>query len=51
MGRGCRSADDFCENYILDSAFIKFYEQNRLMFPRWWRDTVKLEDKKEVMTV
>ena len=51
LGRGCRSVDDYCSNYILDSNFIKFYRENKLMFPRWWRDTVKLEDKREVMTV
>jgi Rad3-related DNA helicase len=51
LGRGCRSEADYCSNYILDKNFIRFYGENRLMFPRWWRDTVRIELKEEVMTV
>lgn len=33
IGRGNRYKDDWCKTYILDSAFIKFYNENKWMFP------------------
>lgn len=33
IGRGNRFKDDWCKTYILDSAFIKFYNENKWMFP------------------
>jgi len=33
---------------VLDSNFVRFYEQNKLMFPQWFRNTLKFE---EVVTV
>lgn len=47
-GRGMRSPTDFCESYILDSNFEAFYQKNRAMFPRWWREALVL-NAKEVM--
>jgi Rad3-related DNA helicase len=49
-GRGMRSPNDFCESYILDSNFEAFYQKNRSMFPRWWREALILNaNDKEVM--
>jgi Rad3-related DNA helicase len=48
LGRGMRSPTDYCTNYVLDSNFVRFYEQNKLMFPQWFRNTLKFE---EVVTV
>lgn len=39
-GRGMRSADDFCETYILDSNFRRVYFQRQLFLPQWWKDAV-----------
>jgi Rad3-related DNA helicase len=50
MGRGCRSETDYCENYILDSAFIGFYQKYKTMFPLWFRNTIRISDK-EVMSI
>lgn len=44
LGRGMRSPTDYCSNYILDAAFIKFYRENRMMFPMWFRDTIRIEE-------
>jgi Rad3-related DNA helicase len=49
-GRGMRSPTDFCESYILDSNFEAFYQKNRSMFPRWWREALILNaNDKEVV--
>jgi Rad3-related DNA helicase len=48
-GRGMRSPTDFCESYILDSNFEAFYQKNRSMFPRWWREALIMNNAKEVM--
>lgn len=40
-GRGMRSADDFCESYILDSQFIEMvWRKNKHLLPSWWRDAL-----------
>jgi Rad3-related DNA helicase len=39
-GRGMRSADDFCESYILDAQFKRVYEQKPMFLPMWWRESV-----------
>ena len=39
-GRGVRGVDDFATNYIIDANFIRLYNQNRDIFPEWFRDSV-----------
>jgi ATP-dependent DNA helicase DinG len=40
-GRGMRSADDFCESYILDKMFIEsIWRRNRNLLPKWWSDAL-----------
>jgi ATP-dependent DNA helicase DinG len=39
-GRAMRSADDYCESYILDSQFKRVYEKKPLSLPEWWRNGV-----------
>lgn len=40
-GRGMRSADDFCESYILDKMFIdSIWRRNRNLIPQWWADAL-----------
>lgn len=39
-GRAMRSADDFCETYILDGQFNRLYRENKRLFPKWWREAV-----------
>jgi ATP-dependent DNA helicase DinG len=42
-GRAMRSADDFCESYILDSQFKRVYESKPLYLPEWWKEGVVWE--------
>ena len=39
-GRAMRSADDFCETWILDSQFKRVYEKKPMYLPQWWRSSV-----------
>lgn len=39
-GRGMRSEDDFCENYILDEQFMRVFQQKPNYLPLWWREAV-----------
>lgn len=40
-GRGMRSADDFCESYILDKMFLEsIWRRNRGLLPKWWSDAL-----------
>lgn len=39
-GRGMRSEDDWCRTYILDKAFIKLFNENKRLFPKWWADAI-----------
>lgn len=40
-GRGMRSADDFCESYILDKMFLEsIWRRNRNLLPKWWSDAL-----------
>ncbi len=40
-GRGMRSADDFCESYILDKMFLdSIWRRNRNLIPKWWADAL-----------
>ena len=41
-GRGMRSADDWCDTYILDSQFRRLYMDSKRLFPKWWRDALVL---------
>jgi len=37
-GRGMRSADDYCESYLLDKAFIEnIWRKHRNLLPQWWK--------------
>lgn len=36
-GRGMRSADDYCESYLLDKAFLdNIWRRNKNLLPQWW---------------
>ena len=39
-GRGMRSADDYCETYILDKQFDKALSEHPTMLPLWWREAI-----------
>jgi len=39
-GRGVRSKDDYAITYILDSQFERIYNDNKFMFPGWFRESV-----------
>ncbi len=39
-GRGMRSANDFCEAYILDRQFTRIWKDSRYLFPKWWAEAV-----------
>jgi Rad3-related DNA helicase len=39
-GRGMRSADDFCENYILDEQFKRVFHQKMSYLPAWWKEAI-----------
>ena len=45
-GRGLRSADDWCDSYIIDEQFGKVFRQHKNLFPKWWRDAV-VEDEND----
>jgi len=42
-GRAMRSADDYCEIYILDAQFERIYKQNRYLFPEYWRQALHMK--------
>lgn len=42
-GRGMRSADDFCESYILDASFIDLMRRNKHLLPQWWKDALVMD--------
>lgn len=40
-GRGMRSADDYCESYILDKQFITLvWRRSKHLLPKWWKDAL-----------
>lgn len=39
-GRGVRSADDYAITYILDEQFERIYNENKNLFPPWYREAV-----------
>ncbi len=42
-GRGMRSADDYCETYILDNQFGRIFHDYYNYFPAWWREALREE--------
>lgn len=43
-GRGVRSATDWCVTYVLDKAFLEWYNRDgKALLPKWWRDAMKME--------
>lgn len=43
-GRGFRHEEDFCESYILDSAFLtNVWRRNKNLLPQWWKAAVNLQ--------
>jgi len=40
-GRGMRSAEDFCECYILDEQFGRIFHDYYGYFPDWWKEALK----------
>ena len=41
VGRSVRSIDDTAVTYILDGDFDRFYDKNKNLFPKEFRDTIK----------
>ncbi|MDP2952567.1 MAG: helicase C-terminal domain-containing protein, partial [Chloroflexota bacterium] len=39
-GRGMRSPDDYCTNYILDAQFGRLWGEQEELFPVWWRQAL-----------
>lgn len=40
-GRGMRSADDYCESYILDKNFLEnIWRRHRHLLPKWWQEAL-----------
>lgn len=39
-GRAVRTADDWCESYILDAHFKQLVKRNGSLLPEWWRDAL-----------
>jgi Rad3-related DNA helicase len=39
-GRGVRNREDWCTTYILDKQFKRLYNQNRGLFPAWWKEAL-----------
>ena len=40
LGRGMRSADDYCEGYILDEQFKRILHSKPKYLPEWFRDAI-----------
>lgn len=39
-GRGMRSADDYCETFILDAQFDRVFQQKPSYLPEWWKEAI-----------
>jgi len=39
-GRGVRSETDYAITYILDRQFQRLYDENRRLFPAWFKESV-----------
>lgn len=44
-GRAVRHQDDYCTTYILDRKALDLYNENRSLFPSWWREGLQLGRK------
>lgn len=40
-GRGVRNEEDWCVSYILDRQFKRLFNQNRSLFPSWWKEALE----------
>lgn len=40
-GRGMRSADDYCNTYVLDERFDKFVRANKNQLPGWFLESIR----------
>lgn len=47
-GRAMRSADDYCDIYILDRQFVSNLWKNKRLMPKWWRDAVIMSGSPKV---
>jgi len=41
-GRGMRSAEDWCDAYILDGQFRRLWRDHKRLFPKWWSEALVL---------
>lgn len=39
-GRGVRSEKDFAKTYLLDPGFMRFFSQNKHLFPEWFLSSI-----------
>lgn len=39
-GRGVRTKEDWCDTYIIDKNFKRFYGMNKKMLPNWFREAI-----------
>lgn len=46
-GRGVRSVDDHCDNYIFDAKFLDLFRSNEHLFYQWWKDAVDMSANKK----
>lgn len=47
-GRGSRHEEDFAITYILDQTALRLWNQNRNLFPSWYRDAVSIKPWKHL---
>jgi Rad3-related DNA helicase len=40
-GRGMRSADDYCNTYVLDDRFDRFVKVNKGQLPGWFLESIR----------
>lgn len=40
-GRGVRTKEDWCDTYVIDKNFKKFYGMNKKMLPDWFREAIE----------
>lgn len=46
-GRGMRSAEDFCESYILDRQFTtRIFKEHNGLLPLWWKESLHFNEKR-----
>jgi len=42
-GRGCRSADDFCNTFVIDNNIVWFLQQNNHLLVEWFKGAYRVE--------